>query len=141
MLSHHNLATNHRQFLTASGINSSDATLIFVPFYHIYGVLLTGSFLAAGAKQVIVDRFELEPVLDLCEKHRPTWLFAVPAMVQALANYPGRSPPNEHRHVSDVCGCSLATCTCSQTAGEDWHQGHPGLWNDRNVPYHAPFTA
>ena len=89
MLSHHNLATNHRQFLTASGINSSDATLIFVPFYHIYGVLLTGSFLAAGAKQVIVDRFELEPVLDLCEKHGPTWLFAVPAMVQALANYPG----------------------------------------------------
>jgi acyl-CoA synthetase (AMP-forming)/AMP-acid ligase II len=89
MLSHYNLATNHRQFLTASGINSSDATLIFVPFYHIYGVLLTGSFLAAGAKQVIVDRFELEPVLDLCEKHRPTWLFAVPAMVQALANYPG----------------------------------------------------
>ena len=89
MLSHHNLATNHRQFLTASGINFSDTTLIFVPFYHIYGVLLTGSFLAAGAKQVIVDRFELEPVLDLCEKHGPTWLFAVPAMIQALANAPG----------------------------------------------------
>jgi len=89
MLSHQNLATNHRQFLTASGINSSDTTLIFVPFYHIYGVLLTGSFLAAGAKQVIMDRFELEPVLDLCEKHGPTWLFAVPAMIQALANAPG----------------------------------------------------
>jgi len=89
MLSHHNLATNHRQFLTSSGINSSDATLIFVPFYHIYGVLLTGSFLAAGARQVILDRFELEPVLDLCEKHGPTWLFAVPAMIQALANAPG----------------------------------------------------
>jgi long-chain acyl-CoA synthetase len=89
MLSHHNLATNHLQFLTASGINSSDATLIFVPFYHIYGVLLTGSFLAAGARQVIMDRFALKPVLDLCEKHGPTWLFAVPAMVQALANAPG----------------------------------------------------
>ena len=89
MLSHHNLATNHLQFLTASGINFSDTTLIFVPFYHIYGVLLTGSFLAAGAKQVIMDRFELEPVLDMCEKHGPTWLFAVPAMVQALANVPG----------------------------------------------------
>ena len=89
ILSHHNLATNHFQFLTASRINFSDTTLIFVPFYHIYGVLLTGSFLAAGAKQVIVDRFELEPVLDMCEKHAPTWLFAVPAMVQALANIPG----------------------------------------------------
>jgi long-chain acyl-CoA synthetase len=89
MLSHHNLATNHLQFLTDSRINASDTTLIFVPFYHIYGVLLTGSFLAAGAKQVIMDRFELEPVLDTCAKHGPTWLFAVPAMVQALANVPG----------------------------------------------------
>ncbi|HEY6409332.1 MAG TPA: AMP-binding protein, partial [Ktedonobacteraceae bacterium] len=89
MLSHHNLATNHLQFLTASGITVSDTTLIFVPFYHIYGVLLTGSFLAAGAKQVIMERFELDPVLDMCEKHGPTWLFAVPAMVQALANAPG----------------------------------------------------
>ncbi len=89
MLSHHNLATNHLQFLTASSINFSDTTLIFVPFYHIYGVLLTGSFLAAGGKQVIMDRFELEPVLDTCEKHSPTWLFAVPAMVQALVNAPG----------------------------------------------------
>jgi len=89
MLSHHNLATNHLQFLTASEINSSDTTLIAVPFYHIYGVLLTGSFLAAGARQVIMDRFELELMLDLCEKHSPTWLFAVPAMIQALANVPG----------------------------------------------------
>jgi len=35
MLSHHNLTTNHLQFLTASRINSSDVTLIFLPFYHI----------------------------------------------------------------------------------------------------------
>ena len=89
MLSHHNLATNHLQFLTDSRINASDTTLIFVPFYHIYGVLLTGSFLAAGAKQVIMDRFELDPVLETCAKHGPSWLFAVPAMVQALANAPG----------------------------------------------------
>lgn len=89
MLSQHNLTTNHLQFLTASGINSSDATLIFLPFYHIYGVLLTGSFLAAGAKQVIMERFELEPVLDLCEKHGATWFFAVPPIISALANFPG----------------------------------------------------
>jgi len=90
MLSHHNLATNHLQFLTASGINFSDATLIFLPFYHIYGVLLTGSFLAAGAKQVIMERFELEPVLELCEKHGVTWFFAVPPIISALANFPGK---------------------------------------------------
>jgi long-chain acyl-CoA synthetase len=63
MLTHRNLTTNHLQFLTAAGITSSDATLIFLPSYHIYGVLLTGSFLAAGATQVIMDRFEMQQAL------------------------------------------------------------------------------
>lgn len=52
-------------------------------------MLLTGSFLAAGAKQVIMERFELEPVLELCEKHGVTWFFAVPPIISALANFPG----------------------------------------------------
>jgi long-chain acyl-CoA synthetase len=88
MLTHRNLATNHLQFLTDSGITSSDATLIFLPSYHIYGVLLTGSFLAAGALQVIMDRFEMQQALDLCEKYGVTWFFAVPPLVIALANTP-----------------------------------------------------
>jgi long-chain acyl-CoA synthetase len=89
MLSHRNLATNHLQFLTAAGITSSDTTLIFLPLYHIYGVLLTGSFLAAGALQVMMERFDLVRSLELCEKHGVTWFFAVPPIIMALANYPG----------------------------------------------------
>ena len=88
MLTHRNLATNHLQFLTDSGITSSDVTLLFLPFYHIYGVLLTGSFLAAGATQVIMERFEMQRVLDLCEKYGVTWFFAVPPVIMALANSP-----------------------------------------------------
>jgi acyl-CoA synthetase (AMP-forming)/AMP-acid ligase II len=88
MLTHRNLTTNHLQFLTASGITSSDATLLFLPSYHIYGVLLTGSFLAAGATQVIMERFEMERALELCERHRVTWFFAVPPIISALANWP-----------------------------------------------------
>src|SRR5579884_4034219 len=86
MLTHRNLATNHRQFLTASGIHSGDSTLIFLPLYHIYGVLLTGSFLAAGATQVLMERFDLLKALQLCEKHGVTWFFAVPPIIMALAN-------------------------------------------------------
>ncbi len=89
MLTHRNVTTNHLQFLTASGISSSDATLIFLPSYHIYGVMLTGSFLAAGALQVIMERFEMEQALDLCEKQGVTWFFAVPPIISALANAHG----------------------------------------------------
>lgn len=42
MLTHRNLTTNHLQFLTVSGITSTDATLIFLSSYHIYGVMLMG---------------------------------------------------------------------------------------------------
>src|SRR5450432_713777 len=45
MLSHRNLVSNLYQFITASGINSNDVTIIFLPMYHIYGVLLTGTFI------------------------------------------------------------------------------------------------
>ncbi len=86
MLSHRNLVTNHLQFLTASGINSSDVTLIYLPMYHIYGVLLTGSFLAAGALQVLLERFDQQRALELCEKHGVSWFFAVPPVINALAN-------------------------------------------------------
>jgi len=89
MLTHRNLTTNHLQFMTASGINSSDVTLIFLPMYHIYGVLLTGTFLAAGATQVLLERFDMQRVLQLCEKHGVTWFFAVPPIILGLANYPG----------------------------------------------------
>jgi acyl-CoA synthetase (AMP-forming)/AMP-acid ligase II len=88
MLSHRNLVTNHLQFLTASGINSADTTLIYLPMYHIYGVLLTGSFLAAGALQVLLERFDQQRALELCEKHGVTWFFAVPPVINALANAP-----------------------------------------------------
>lgn len=36
-----------------------------------------------------MERFELEPVLELCEKHGVTWFFAVPPIISALANFPG----------------------------------------------------
>src|SRR6266568_3238688 len=80
LLTHRNLTTNNLQFTTVA--------LIFLPFYHIYGVMLTGSFLACGATQVMMERFDLLQSLELCEKHGVTYYFAVPPIVLALANAP-----------------------------------------------------
>ncbi len=55
LLTHRNLTTNNLQFTTALRTNFTDVALIFLPFYHIYGVMLTGSFLACGATQVMMD--------------------------------------------------------------------------------------
>src|SRR5205085_11378946 len=88
MLSHRNLATNHLQFTTALRMSPNDVALIFLPMYHIYGVVLTGSFLTCGGTQVLMERFDMQRALDLCEKHAVTYFFAVPPIVNALANAP-----------------------------------------------------
>jgi long-chain acyl-CoA synthetase len=88
LLTHRNLTANNLQFTTAMGTNFTDVALIFLPFYHIYGVMLTGGFLACGGTQVIMERFDLLQSLELCEKHAVTYYFAVPPIVLALANAP-----------------------------------------------------
>jgi acyl-CoA synthetase (AMP-forming)/AMP-acid ligase II len=88
MLSHRNLATNHLQFTTTFQITPSEVALIFLPMYHIYGVVLTGAFLAGGATQVLMERFDLLQSLELCEKHSVTYYFAVPPIILGLANAP-----------------------------------------------------
>ncbi len=88
MLTHRNLTTNNLQFTTALRTDINDVALIFLPFYHIYGVMLTGSFLACGGTQVIMERFDLVQSLELCEKHKVTYYFAVPPIILALANAP-----------------------------------------------------
>lgn len=88
MLTHRNLVSNNLQFTTALQTNLTDVALLFLPFYHIYGVMLTGSFLACGGTQVLMERFDLMQSLELSEKHNVTYYFAVPPIVLALANAP-----------------------------------------------------
>lgn len=88
MLTHRNLVSNNLQFTTALQTNTTDVALLFLPFYHIYGVMLTGSFLACGATQVMMERFDLLQSLELCEKHGVTYYFAVPPIIVGLANAP-----------------------------------------------------
>ncbi|GCF08602.1 class I adenylate-forming enzyme family protein [Dictyobacter arantiisoli] len=88
MLTHRNLVSNNLQFIHAVGVDLTDTALLFLPFYHIYGVMLTGSFLACSGTQVIMERFDLLESLELCSQHHVTFYFAVPPIILALANAP-----------------------------------------------------
>ena len=89
-LSHRNLVANLLQVDGSSHLRDGKDTLIaFLPFFHIYGlevVLLLG--LWSGATIVVMPKFELEPYLDLLERHRATMLHVVPPIVVALAKSP-----------------------------------------------------
>jgi len=92
MLTHRNLVSNHIQFGTAAEISSSDAVLVCLPLSHIYGITLMGTAVWSGAKQVLLQRFEMKAALTLIENHGITILHVVPPILLALANDPELRP-------------------------------------------------
>jgi long-chain acyl-CoA synthetase len=86
MLTHRNLVANHHQYCLATQLGPDDAYIVYMPLSHIYGVAMMGSGILSGAKQILLERFDLEKVLRLIAEHRVTWLFAVPPVLLTLAN-------------------------------------------------------
>ena len=87
MLSHGNLVANVLQLDSSGYLRDGEDTIVaFLPFFHIYGItaiMLIG--LWSGATMVVMPRFEMEPYLDLVERHGATVLHVVPPIVLALA--------------------------------------------------------
>jgi len=89
MLSHYNLTSNLRQMMATGLVGEQSVLLAFLPFFHIYGlmVLMNGS-IAANATCLVMPRFDPDQTLYLIEKYRVTDLFVVPPALLALAHHP-----------------------------------------------------
>ena len=90
MLTHRNLVANILQTDASNHyVHEEDTTVAFLPFFHIYGMeVIALQGLWAGATIVVMPRFDLEPYLDLVERHRATMLHVVPPVVVAMAKHP-----------------------------------------------------
>lgn len=86
LLTHRNLLANAWQVSHWCGRAAGEKVILAVlPFFHIYGLTscaLAG--VATAATLVLHHRFRADQVLKLIERHRPTDLPAVPAMLVAL---------------------------------------------------------
>ena len=89
MLSHQNLTANIRQTM-ALGMTTEDAVVLdFLPFYHIYGMMvLLNCGLAVGATQIILPRFDPEAAMGIIQQYGITDLYVVPPALLALVNQP-----------------------------------------------------
>lgn len=92
MLTHRNLVAQHEQYVRATEMGSDDAYIIYMPLSHIYGIAIMGVAIRSGARQILLERFDLEIVVRLIQEHRVTWLFGVPPVLLALANAPSLDP-------------------------------------------------
>jgi long-chain acyl-CoA synthetase len=88
MLTHQNLVSNNIQFISSGRLTEQDTMLIFLPFYHIYGIMLVSGGLYAGATLVIMEAFDLERSLTLAQRYGVTLYYAVPPILIALDGYP-----------------------------------------------------
>ena len=88
MLSHDNLVKNNIQFVAAGRLTEADRLMIFLPFYHIYGTMLMGGAMFAGATTVLMERFEPVECLSLVQRHRVTLFYVVPPVLVMLSAWP-----------------------------------------------------
>ena len=88
MLSHKNLVCNACQSLATARITSLDRMLVFLPLYHIYGIMLIGTATLSGATIVLMERFDAAECLRLIQEQRTTLLYAVPQVLALLSDWP-----------------------------------------------------
>jgi len=91
MLTHGNLITNLDQIAANPGgsIQPDDVVLCAIPLFHILGlnaVLAVG--LRAGARLVLVERFDPASVLEIVTEEKVTIISGPPTLWAALANLP-----------------------------------------------------
>ena len=87
-LSHKALVCNNIQFMAAIRATAQDRFLIFLPFYHIYGLMLLGAAIHAGARMVVMERFDPAACCRLVAAQRITIVFAVPPVLGVLSAQP-----------------------------------------------------
>src|SRR4029077_18490092 len=75
-----------------------------------------------GTKQVMVRRFEPAKVFDLIQRYKATDLCLVPAMAQALLNFPGR----DAWELSSLRHVNTGGAASSPDLVERWERAFPG---------------
>ncbi len=88
MMSHRNLVASHLQYIHAGAVSQQDISLLFVPFVHVYGTMLMGGAISAGATQVVLERYHLERSLQLVEEHAVTLYYCTTSVVIDLVQSP-----------------------------------------------------
>ena len=89
VLSHNNLLANTVNLVACWRITSADRYLAVLPLFHVHG-LVNGvmTWLAAGCRMRLVERFEGNRAADLFAQFMPTLFFGVPTVYVRLMELP-----------------------------------------------------
>lgn len=93
MLTHFNITANIYQdsIYTAAALppqESGDRLLGLSPLFHVFGMARLNSAIYTASTYITIEKFEINKVVDLIRKYRPTIFPGVPTMFIALLNHP-----------------------------------------------------
>jgi long-chain acyl-CoA synthetase len=93
MLTHFNLVANVLQdfSFTVNVLHlqtPGERMLGLTPLFHVFGNARLNSSVFTASTYITIDKFEINKVVDLIRKHRPTIFPGVPTMYIALLNHP-----------------------------------------------------
>jgi amino acid adenylation domain-containing protein len=83
-LSHANMAAAIQGFVETFALRPNDRALGVMPLFHVQGLMVVLTSLAAGASVICTPAFDPTAVFDWIEATRPTWYSAVPTIHQAI---------------------------------------------------------
>src|SRR5438270_8269992 len=106
MLSHKNLVCNAYQSIATARITCEERMLVFLPLYHIYGIMLLGCAALAGARLILMERFEPERSLQLIQEQGITLLYSVPQVLSTLSEWPQLDAYDMHTVRFTQCGAA-----------------------------------
>ena len=85
-LTHRNIASNIESARSVAGFTSEDVAVQMLPLFHTFALTVTmGVPLATGSTSVGLKRFAPDQVLDAIERHRCTFIVAIPSMYRLIS--------------------------------------------------------
>jgi acyl-CoA synthetase (AMP-forming)/AMP-acid ligase II len=88
LLTHYNLVANMLQCDVFEKLTSDEVTIGFLPYFHIYGMLLMNYSLWKCVKSINVAKFEFVDLLRIIQEHQITRVALVPPIILAFAKEP-----------------------------------------------------
>ena len=89
MMTHRNLYLHAMQVLAGLSVDDTVVQLHTIPLFHVNGWGTPHTLTCAGARHVIMKKFDPKQVLELVQRERATHFAMVPTMATALINHPG----------------------------------------------------
>jgi long-chain acyl-CoA synthetase len=85
MLSNYNFITEGTQVATWMDMSDKDSALAILPIFHGFGLgVCVNAVFMGGGKSILVPSFTPDQVTDLIKTKKPTLLFGVPTLYEAL---------------------------------------------------------